>query len=225
MDREVLSTDVFKKRIAGRYVLYLADFPKNKQPVHEKENRALELKYGVQGYPTLVLTTADGRLLGQIEYSGAKAETYVENLTLYADFVDGLAQLNKASTDAARSALYPTVIPLANRVSKLSWIAKHVRAYDPKNEKRLLTALTAEQANALQAKDARAALELLNAFEGKFPVTSGTEAQRFYVVKSNCHYQLKQTKQFIAALKKALKAAPESDQSKRIQKYLKGRKK
>lgn len=197
----------------------MADFPQNSKPVNEAFNRKLERKYGVRGYPTVIIALADGTLLGQTGYTGAKSDAYVQNLAIYADFVEGKRKLD-AAREEQRQALYPRVIPLASKIGKLSMVAAHVRAYDPKNEKGLLTALIAEEATALHLKQPKQALEKLDAFAAKHAVASGESAQRFHVARANCLYRLKRKSEMVAALELAVKAAPETPLGLNIKRWL-----
>ncbi len=64
-DKEVLSTPEFEKYAAANLVLVRLDFPESKpQPAEEKkQNEALSDKFGVQGFPTLLLLSAAEKTL------------------------------------------------------------------------------------------------------------------------------------------------------------------
>lgn len=82
LEKEVLSQDAFKAYAKDNLVLFLADFPrKSKLPeATTKQNEALMDKYGVKGFPTVLLLDAKGELLGQTGYQPGGPEKYIEHL-------------------------------------------------------------------------------------------------------------------------------------------------
>jgi len=66
LEKEVLSTAKFQAWARENVVLVRLDFPKNHpQSTRVKEqNTALEAKYSVHGYPTIMIVDANGRSLG-----------------------------------------------------------------------------------------------------------------------------------------------------------------
>ena len=82
LDKEVFSQDEFKAYTEGNVVLFLADFP-NSTPQSEKvkkQNQALAEKYGIRGFPTVLLLDAEGNVLERTGYKSGGAETYVEHI-------------------------------------------------------------------------------------------------------------------------------------------------
>lgn len=64
LDKEVLSKRAFMSKASQSFVLLLVDSPRNKgllSPKARKENPGLVSKFGIRGYPTLVITDATGR--------------------------------------------------------------------------------------------------------------------------------------------------------------------
>ena len=82
LEKEVLSQKAFLDYAEKNLVLFKADFPRNKKvaPAVMKANRELQAKYGVQGYPTVVLVNADGAAIGNTGYEPGGPESYVANL-------------------------------------------------------------------------------------------------------------------------------------------------
>lgn len=62
LNKQILSTAEFKKIADEHFVLVNLDFPrKSEQPADQaKHNRALAEKFGIQGFPTVVLLDAEG---------------------------------------------------------------------------------------------------------------------------------------------------------------------
>ncbi|MBT3381048.1 MAG: thioredoxin family protein [Lentisphaerae bacterium] len=82
LDREVFSKAEFKAYADKNLVLLLADFPNGKELPEKtvEQNRSLARKYGVQGFPTVLLLGADGETKGRTGYQEGGAGAYVEHL-------------------------------------------------------------------------------------------------------------------------------------------------
>lgn len=85
LDAEVFSHKEFLDFAAKELVLVALDFPRDeaikaKVPNPER-NKELQRKYGVQGFPTIFLMTADGDVLAQTGYQAGGPEKYVASLT------------------------------------------------------------------------------------------------------------------------------------------------
>lgn len=79
---EVFKTEAFKSYSQKSLVLMEADFPKKKaQPAALKtQNRKLAGDYGIQGFPTVVLLDASGKMIASTGYKRGGAVIYVEHL-------------------------------------------------------------------------------------------------------------------------------------------------
>lgn len=82
LDSEVLSKDVFKEFASKNFVLFLADFPSRKKLDEgtAKQNDALQKRYNVQGFPTLLVLKSDGSVVAQTGYRRGGPDKYVEHL-------------------------------------------------------------------------------------------------------------------------------------------------
>jgi len=82
LEQEVFSKKEFKDYADKNLVLFLADFPRGKELPEKtvEQNRELAAKYGVQGFPTVLLLGADGKLLARTGYQEGGAEAYVKHL-------------------------------------------------------------------------------------------------------------------------------------------------
>jgi len=85
-----LSAEVFQQKEFEEYakkslVLVMLDFPKDIEQTQEiKEyNNKLAQKYGIQGFPTILLIDGQGKLVAQTGYQPGGAAKYVEHLKSY----------------------------------------------------------------------------------------------------------------------------------------------
>lgn len=82
LENEVFSKKAFADYAEKNLVLFLADFPNGKELPEKtvEQNRGLTRKYGVQGFPTVLLLAGDGKVLARTGYQEGGASTYVEHL-------------------------------------------------------------------------------------------------------------------------------------------------
>ena len=85
-----LSAEVFQQKEFEEYakkslVLVMLDFPKDIQQTQETKeyNNKLAQKYGIQGFPTILLIDSQGNLVAQTGYQPGGAAKYVEHLKSY----------------------------------------------------------------------------------------------------------------------------------------------
>lgn len=82
LDEEVFSTPVFKEYAAKNLVLLLVDFPRAKpqDAGTKKQNQALVDKFGVEGFPTILLLDENEKLIARTSYQPGGGENYVKHL-------------------------------------------------------------------------------------------------------------------------------------------------
>ena len=83
LDSEVLSTPEFKSFAASRFICVKLDFPQETTQSADlkKQNAELAKTYAVRGYPTIILLSPDGKLVGrQTGYRGNGPRKYIEQL-------------------------------------------------------------------------------------------------------------------------------------------------
>ena len=82
LDNEVFSKSAFTDFAKKNLVCVLVDFPRqNEQTTKVKEqNSALARKYDIQGFPTVIILSPEGDLVGKIGYQEGGANKYVEHL-------------------------------------------------------------------------------------------------------------------------------------------------
>ena len=90
LDREVWSTEIFKKYAKEHYVMVKVDFPKRKRnalsPTQAIANAKLAEKYNQNGiFPLVVILDAGGRVLGETGYKKTTPEDYIIELKAIAN--------------------------------------------------------------------------------------------------------------------------------------------
>lgn len=82
LDKEVFSKAEFQRFAKDKLVLLLIDFPRRKALTAEqsKANKELAERYGVQGFPTVLLLDAAGKELARTGYQPGGAAAYVKHL-------------------------------------------------------------------------------------------------------------------------------------------------
>jgi thioredoxin-related protein len=83
LHKNVLMSDEFARFAKNKLVLVEIDFPRNKpqSPELKAANRALATKFGVKGYPTVVVLDSEGKeVFKKVGYGGTPAKDYVAEL-------------------------------------------------------------------------------------------------------------------------------------------------
>ena len=82
LDKEVFSQQAWKDYAAKHLVLMEVDFPK-RSPLPEatkKQNDELAKKFKIQGYPTIVITSASGQRKGELGYVEGGPDAFIKQL-------------------------------------------------------------------------------------------------------------------------------------------------
>ena len=82
LEKEVFSQDAFKDFAEKNLVCVLVDFPRKKKQTRglKQRNRDLATKYGIQGYPTIIILSPDGEPVGKTGYLHGGSKNYVQHL-------------------------------------------------------------------------------------------------------------------------------------------------
>lgn len=82
LDKEVFSKPEFKEYASKNLVLLELDFPRRKQMPAETvaQNEKLLMKYGIQGFPTVVIFDSSGKPLGALGYTAGGPQAFIEQL-------------------------------------------------------------------------------------------------------------------------------------------------
>ena len=82
LNKEVFSTEQFKEYAAKNLMLVEVDFPSKKKlsDAQKKANEALQVKYQVQGYPTIVVLDGAGKKVGELGYMQGGPKAFIAKL-------------------------------------------------------------------------------------------------------------------------------------------------
>ncbi len=85
LEREVLSTEVFRKGATNAYELVYIDNPRDREVLSEhgrKNNERITREYGVRGFPAVLVLDGKGRKVTEIGYVEGGPEKYLETLAM-----------------------------------------------------------------------------------------------------------------------------------------------
>ncbi|MEK6767003.1 MAG: thioredoxin family protein [Planctomycetota bacterium] len=82
LEKEVFSQDAFKDFAKENLVCVLVDFPSAKKQTRElkQQNWNLATKYGIKGYPTIIILSPDGEPVGKTGYLQGGPGKYTQHL-------------------------------------------------------------------------------------------------------------------------------------------------
>lgn len=82
LDSEVFSKKEFKEFAKDNLVLFVADFPRalKQDEKTRKQNAELMKKYEVEGFPTVLLMDAEGKVFARTGYKPGGASAYIQYL-------------------------------------------------------------------------------------------------------------------------------------------------
>jgi len=227
---EVFKHDAFKKGVADKFVLVELDFPKDKSKLSDetqKQNKELQAKYGVQGFPTILLLDSKGRPFAQTGYQKGGPDAYLTHLDeLRAKRVErdeSLAAADKLKGVEKAKALVKALKTLPeNHMSHYSDITEQVAKLDPKDETGFVKAQKRKDAQATLGTEVMAAMRSGKAADAIVKIDKfiadykivGEEKQELLGMKMN---PLLSNKDFDGAAKvvdEIIAAAPESKAAK-----------
>ena len=85
LDKEILSKKEMIQYLNKKFIPFKADFPRKNKPskqVMEKNYNLME-KYGVRGYPTIIITDAEGKVSGSTGYMRGGPQAMMKTLDKY----------------------------------------------------------------------------------------------------------------------------------------------
>jgi protein disulfide-isomerase len=82
LDREVFSKPEFEEYAKKNLVLFTADFPRAKPLSDETrhQNEELAQRFGIEGFPTIVVLNGDGKPVGMLGYVAGGPTAFIEEL-------------------------------------------------------------------------------------------------------------------------------------------------
>ena len=85
LNDEVFSQSEFEKYADANLILVKVDFPRSLPQSNETKmyNNSLAQRYGVEGFPTIILLNKEGKMLVKTGYQPGGAASYVEHLKSY----------------------------------------------------------------------------------------------------------------------------------------------
>ncbi len=230
LNKEVFSQESFKVGVKDKFVLVELDYPQDKSKLSAetlKQNEELQKKYPVQGFPTILLTDADGKPFATTGYQAGGPEAYVKHLDeLRAKKVarDGsFATAAKASGVEKAKALMAALAAMGLEDTMISKfygdVAEQIKAADPKDEtgfakeaaaKARLAAFQNELQACAQKGDHDGALALVDKTlkEGGF---STEDTQEIMITRTMIFNQQKKFDEALKALDEAKAFAPDSE--------------
>jgi protein disulfide-isomerase len=82
LHKEVFSTPEFSDYAKKNLVLVEVDFPRKKEQSADlkKANQALQEKYKIEGFPTVIVLNGDGKKVGELGYEPGGPKPFIANL-------------------------------------------------------------------------------------------------------------------------------------------------
>jgi protein disulfide-isomerase len=82
LDKEVFSQEAYEQFASENLVSVKLDFPRRKQlsPGVVAQNDQLQQKYGIRGFPTIIILSPEGDLVQQTGYRPGGPDAYIEYL-------------------------------------------------------------------------------------------------------------------------------------------------
>lgn len=242
----VLGQDSFKAGAEKNYILVELDFPNDKEGMSEetiKQNDILVEEYGIQGFPTILLTDAQGRPYGQTGHRPGTPEEYLSHL---ADLQkskttrdEEFAKAEKAEGVEKAKALYAGLkaIP-ADHLGHYDAVIAEIKKSDPEDSTGLIAdqkkkedaaaseaALQGKMAGleqaltaAMQAKDTDKALKLVDDFIEKEKL-EGAQKQQTLSIKITVLMEGNNIEAVEKVADEIIAVDPESDFSKQVKSF------
>ena len=230
LNKEVFSQDPFKAGVKDKFVLVELDYPKDKSKLSAatlKQNEELAQKYPVGGFPTILLTDAEGKPFASTGYQAGGPEAYVKHLdelrAKKAERDKSFAAAAKLSGVEKAKALVAALAAMGLEDKMISNfygdVAEQIKAADPKDEtgfgkasavKARLAAIQGELQVCAQKSDHDGALAVMEKAlkEGGFDTE---ETQKMMMTRAMIFGKLKKFDEALKAMDEAKAFAPDSE--------------
>ena len=116
LEQEVLSSEVFRAKMAGGYELVYIDMPRDRSLLSDwarEHNEQVCVDYQVKGFPSCYILDADGKVLSRLGYEKGGADNYVKTI----DYL----KANQADIDKyimPIASKFDTIVPMMNKLYK-----------------------------------------------------------------------------------------------------------
>ena len=82
LDKEVFSTPEFQNYASRNLILVKVDFPRRRPQTEalKKQNEQLAQKYGIQGFPTIIVLNGQGEKVGELGYMAGGPSPFLAKL-------------------------------------------------------------------------------------------------------------------------------------------------
>lgn len=82
LKREVFNTPQFAQYAKTNLILLEIDFPNAKPQSDElrKQNRELQRRFGIEGFPTILVLNLEGKLIGKLGYMPGGPQLFIETI-------------------------------------------------------------------------------------------------------------------------------------------------
>lgn len=82
MHQEVFSSSEFAQSVGNNFIFVEVDFPMNKPlpSAQQQENNQLKQKYGITGYPTIIILDPNGNFIAETGYRPGGGKAYADYL-------------------------------------------------------------------------------------------------------------------------------------------------
>ena len=230
LNKEVFSQDAFKAGVKDKFVLVELDYPKDKSKLSAatlKQNEELAKKYPVGGYPTILLTDAEGKPFAATGYEAGGPEAYVKHLdelrAKKAARDESFATAAKANGVEKAKAFVAALAAMGLEDGMIANfygdVAEQIKAADPKDEtgfgkaaamKQRLAAIQSELAVFAKKSDHDGALAVMEKAlkEGGFDTE---ETQKMMITRGMILGKMKKFDEAIKGLDEAKAFAPDSE--------------
>ena len=230
LNKEVFSHEPFKAGVKDKFVLVELDYPQDKSKLSAatlKQNEELAKKYPIGGYPTILLTDADGKPYAATGYEAGGPEAYVKHLDALrakkAARDESFAAAAKASGVEKAKALVAALATMGLEDEMIANfygdVAEQIKAADPKDEtgfgkasaaKARLAAIQSELGVCAKKSDHEGALAVMDKAlkEGGFDTE---ETQKMMMTRAMILGKLKKFDEAIKAMDEAKAFAPDSE--------------
>lgn len=168
LDAEVFGQAAFLEKATKQFVMVFLDFPRNAElkraVVDPKLNEQLNQEFGVEGFPTIVLATAEGMPYARTGYREGGPEGYLTHLgelRASGEKVKGLLAKGKTDIDAFKSGFEVLADAGFLGCPSYSWTIEHAEAKDADGSLGLKAHVEKERARQKAAVEEKALQALL----------------------------------------------------------------